>query len=396
MIERDLAALALLANVAQRRTPFGQGLRSGEMLEPVRAEPARRARLPARGRRDGEMACCSAPTRRPGPAGLPRALHPPAARAGALRGLHRRRHRPSSTRRRSTAARSAEQLLRSTLDQVLRLGFFHADPHPGNIFAFADGTLGLIDFGAVGRLDPIQQAAVVDMLVALDRGATSSLLRDGIERVAEVAEAVSPERLERALARLMAEHVRAERHRGADRAAGPGARRCRSSASACPPTSSCCRGRSSRSTARCGCSSPEAVAGGGGDRDDDVADGAPIVDPRRDGPRRAARRAPAPAPPARARRPHPHADRPRRAAHPQRRRRGRPPHRAHARQPGAARGGRRRVPGRRRRCCSSPPTPGPPSASGTGLFEVFGYGGLLAGTVLLLRVVAAVARDGTT
>ena len=31
-----------------------------------------------------------------------------------------------------------------------------------------------------------------------------------------------------------------------------------------------------------------------------------------------------------------------------------------------------------------------------GLFEIFGYGGLLAGAVLVLRVVAAVARDGTT
>ena len=39
---------------------------------------------------------------------------------------------------------------------------------------------------------------------------------------------------------------------------------------------------------------------------------------------------------------------------------------------------------------------GPAVATGTGLFEVFGYGGLLVGTVLLLRVVAAVARDGTT
>ena len=32
MMERDLAALALLANMAQRRTPFGQGLRSGDLL----------------------------------------------------------------------------------------------------------------------------------------------------------------------------------------------------------------------------------------------------------------------------------------------------------------------------------------------------------------------------
>jgi ubiquinone biosynthesis protein len=40
--------------------------------------------------------------------------------------------------------------------------------------------------------------------------------------------------------------------------------------------------------------------------------------------------------------------------------------------------------------------PGPAVSQGTGLFEVFGYGGLLAGAVLVLRVVAAVARDGTT
>ena len=39
---------------------------------------------------------------------------------------------------------------------------------------------------------------------------------------------------------------------------------------------------------------------------------------------------------------------------------------------------------------------GPEVASGTGLFDVFGFGGLLIGSVLLLRVVAAVARDGTT
>ena len=39
---------------------------------------------------------------------------------------------------------------------------------------------------------------------------------------------------------------------------------------------------------------------------------------------------------------------------------------------------------------------GPAVGDDAGLFEIFGYFGLLAGTVLLLRVVAAVARDGTT
>jgi hypothetical protein len=40
--------------------------------------------------------------------------------------------------------------------------------------------------------------------------------------------------------------------------------------------------------------------------------------------------------------------------------------------------------------------PGPLVAERTGLFEIFGYGGLLAGAVLVLRVVDAIARDGTT
>jgi ubiquinone biosynthesis protein len=39
---------------------------------------------------------------------------------------------------------------------------------------------------------------------------------------------------------------------------------------------------------------------------------------------------------------------------------------------------------------------GPIVGDGNGLFEILGFGGLLVGTVLLLRVVAAVARDGTT
>jgi ubiquinone biosynthesis protein len=72
----------------------------------------------------------------------------------------------------------------------------------------SDGSLGLIDFGAVGRLDPIQQRAVIDIMLALVQRDVS-LLREGIEQVAEMAETVAPERLERAFARLMAEHMRA-------------------------------------------------------------------------------------------------------------------------------------------------------------------------------------------
>jgi len=39
------------------------------------------------------------------------------------------------------------------LKQILEYGFFHGDPHPGNILLLAEDVLALIDFGIVGRLD---------------------------------------------------------------------------------------------------------------------------------------------------------------------------------------------------------------------------------------------------
>jgi ubiquinone biosynthesis protein len=66
-------------------------------------------------------------------------------------------------------ARLAETLLRSSLRQMLVDGRFHADPHPGNVLVLADGRLGLIDFGATGRLDPLQQASMREMLVAVQQ-----------------------------------------------------------------------------------------------------------------------------------------------------------------------------------------------------------------------------------
>ncbi len=95
-------------------------------------------------------------------------------------------------------------LLRALLRQILQLGFFHADPHPGNVMVLADGSLGLIDFGAVGRLDPVQRAAVVEMVAGIVRQDVP-LIRAGIEAVAEIGDAPSAERLDRAIGRVLAE-----------------------------------------------------------------------------------------------------------------------------------------------------------------------------------------------
>lgn len=65
----------------------------------------------------------------------------------------------------------ARRLARAYLKMVFEHGFYHADPHPGNILIFADGSIGLLDFGMVGRLDDALREkfqALLSALVSLD------------------------------------------------------------------------------------------------------------------------------------------------------------------------------------------------------------------------------------
>jgi ubiquinone biosynthesis protein len=50
---------------------------------------------------------------------------------------------------------------------VFQDGFFHADPHPGNIFVLADGKIGLVDFGIMGRVTEENMQYYADTIVAL-------------------------------------------------------------------------------------------------------------------------------------------------------------------------------------------------------------------------------------
>jgi ubiquinone biosynthesis protein len=51
--------------------------------------------------------------------------------------------------------------------QILEDGFFHADPHPGNIFVMSDGKIGLMDFGIIGRVSPELREIIANTLLAL-------------------------------------------------------------------------------------------------------------------------------------------------------------------------------------------------------------------------------------
>lgn len=53
-------------------------------------------------------------------------------------------------------------LIRTYLKQLLEDGFFHADPHPGNLLVMPDGRVAFFDFGMVGRIDSKLQAKMID------------------------------------------------------------------------------------------------------------------------------------------------------------------------------------------------------------------------------------------
>lgn len=77
---------------------------------------------------------------------------------------------------RKQVARAGAQ---AVLKMMLEDGFFHADPHPGNVFVLPDGCIAIIDFGMVGRLSPARRAEVVSLLFGLvehDSGRVTEVL----------------------------------------------------------------------------------------------------------------------------------------------------------------------------------------------------------------------------
>jgi len=61
----------------------------------------------------------------------------------------------------------ARLLLGAYVTQILVDGFFHADPHPGNLFVTQEGKLVMIDFGMVGSIPPELKEILVDLVLAI-------------------------------------------------------------------------------------------------------------------------------------------------------------------------------------------------------------------------------------
>ncbi|MGW4898794.1 ABC1 kinase family protein [Kitasatospora sp. NPDC004240] len=100
----------------------------------------------------------------------------------------------------------ADTLFTALLNQIVRDGVFHADPHPGNILLQPDGRPALLDFGSVGRIDPGLRESMASLFLAVQR-ADAAALRDALLDVTDRPQDVDEHRLQRALGRFSARHL---------------------------------------------------------------------------------------------------------------------------------------------------------------------------------------------
>jgi ubiquinone biosynthesis protein len=98
--------------------------------------------------------------------------------------------------------RLATDLLGTVLRQIVVTGVFHADLHPGNVLIGPDGTIGLLDFGSVGRLDRTARSALGLMLYAIERDDPITAVSSLIELLGRPDE-LDQRALERAVGELM-------------------------------------------------------------------------------------------------------------------------------------------------------------------------------------------------
>jgi len=100
-----------------------------------------------------------------------------------------------------STAQIAKNLLDALFKQIYEEGFFHADPHPGNIAISSSQQIIFYDFGQVGVIDEVLKEHCIDLLLSMVRydvnGVTRSLLAIGIS-----SQYVNREELRRDVAKL--------------------------------------------------------------------------------------------------------------------------------------------------------------------------------------------------
>lgn len=102
----------------------------------------------------------------------------------------------------------AEKLMQSFLKQVFEHGFFHGDPHPGNVFLLDDGRLCLHDFGIMGELSAHDQEALAQLILAVS-SADIAWMVDAYFEMGVAAEGVDREAFTRDAAKALSAYYEA-------------------------------------------------------------------------------------------------------------------------------------------------------------------------------------------
>lgn len=87
-----------------------------------------------------------------------------------------------------------ETVVNTIFQQILIDGFFHGDPHPGNLLALSSGEIAFMDFGIVGRLSPEMRYHVASFVIAMMKQNTDEVIQT-IKHMGLVPETVNHERL---------------------------------------------------------------------------------------------------------------------------------------------------------------------------------------------------------
>lgn len=75
----------------------------------------------------------------------------------------------------------ADELARAYMDGILVDGFFHADPHPGNVLVTPEGHLAIVDLGLAARIDPQLQEQLLKLVLAVSEGRGYEVARLAIQ-----------------------------------------------------------------------------------------------------------------------------------------------------------------------------------------------------------------------